>query len=69
MSLCLSCEYEPDWSEPVGVEYKRQSGKCKYIVNWPSIPWVYLITTRPLIRYSDDSGLPTACKTYKPKES
>ena len=65
MSKCLTCKYQPDWEKPVGVEYKRQHGKCKYKVEWPLIPYVYVITTRSLVRYDDDSGLPSACATYE----
>ena len=66
MGKCLTCKYEPDWSEPTG-EYQRRVGKCKYKVDWPKMPWVYLIQTRVLERFSDDSGMPGACKVWEPK--
>ena len=67
--LCLTCKYEPDWSEPSGGEYSRRSGECKYKVKWPKRPsWVYAIKEMPLIRYSDNSGLPSACATWEPKK-
>ena len=69
MYCCLECKYEPDWSEPSGHrDYSCRTGKCKFKMEWPPYPWVYLIQTRPLIRYSDDSGLPTSCKTFEKRE-
>ena len=65
---CLSCKHEPEWSEPFGGEYPRQSGDCMYKVDWPKIPYVYRIHKEKLIRYSDDSGLPVSCDTWEPKE-
>ena len=66
---CLSCKYEPDWNEPSrSKSYPIRTGKCKYKMNWPQIPWVYVIQKRPLIRYDDDSGLPTVCETWHKKE-
>jgi hypothetical protein len=69
MAICLTCKYEPDWSEPSGGnKYSRRHGKCKYEMDWPPMPYVYLVQTRPLLRYSDDSGLPTACPTWTKKD-
>lgn len=71
MDNCLTCLYEPDWSEPSGGgKYPRQFGKCKYEVEWPTMPWVYYIGSRTLVRYSDDSGLPSAaiCEAWKRKD-
>jgi len=66
---CLTCKFEPDWSEPRGsISYPLRSGDCKYEFEWPPIPWIYLIQKRPLIRYEDDSGLPTSCNTWCKKE-
>ena len=67
MQSCLTCKYEPDWSEPTGGEFSRQHGKCKYKMKWPAMPWVYYINIRSLVRYSDNSGLPTSCETWAEK--
>ena len=69
MGLCLTCVYEPDWGEPVGVEYQRRVGKCKYIVDFPPLPYVCRVNTVSLTVYDDDSGLPISCKTYIKKRA
>ena len=70
MSKCLTCKYEPDWSKPFDKnEYQRRYGKCKYKMEWPKMPWICLIQTRPLIRYLDNSGLPSTCPTWEEKDN
>jgi len=66
---CLTCKYEPEWSEPSGREYQIRRGKCKYPMQWPKMPYVYFVQTRPLNRYSDDSGIPTSCACWEPKDN
>lgn len=68
MKNCLTCKYEPDWSRPIGVEYTRQTGKCKYIIKLPPLPIVYQLTINWLTRYSDDSGLPGSCPAWVSKD-
>ena len=64
---CLTCKWEPDWSEPYGGEFSRRHGACRYPMVFPKMPYVYHVAKSPLIRYSDDSGLPDECETWEPK--
>jgi len=68
MSKCLTCKHEPDWSKSTGGEYPRQHGKCKYVVQWPKMPYVYSLQAKTLVRYSDGSGLPTSCQTWEKRK-
>ena len=68
MKNCLTCKYEPDWSDWIGVDYKRRIGACKYPILIPKLPSVYVITRRKVIRYSDNSGIETMCKVWEPKD-
>ena len=68
---CLTCKYEPEWSEWVGSEiYKRKIGKCKKRLALPkNAPPVYTLTENVITRYSDDSGIysSSSCKSWEPK--
>jgi len=65
---CLNCKWEPNWSEPIGIEYARQHGSCKY-----SMPDIKLpecsspIYKNSVERYSDDSGICSNCKVWESK--
>ena len=64
---CLNCKYEPDWSKWTMGEYPRCSGKCKYPVELPVLPKVYVIIIHDVLRYKDNSGMPQYCETWKAK--
>ena len=68
--LCLTCKYEPVWSEWKGEgDYKRCVGDCRFSVfSIPVLPAVYRVEKKSIVRYLDDSGIPAACATYVPKE-
>lgn len=61
---CLSCIYEPKWTEPTGKEYPRRSGECRFQIAAVVLPACATLAIKPLVRYSDDSGLPTKCPAY-----
>ncbi len=67
---CLTCEFEPDWSEWIDAGYKRCHGKCKWEDDGliPDLPQVYILNERHVTRYGDDSGICHSCKTWKPKK-
>ena len=65
---CLNCKYEPDWNDWIGTEYRRCYGKCKCPVILPVLPKVYRISIEMVERFSDDSGIVTHCKAWKPKK-
>ena len=67
MKDCLDCKYEPDWSEWSGGEYSICYGRCKWDKEIPVLPKIYSLTKKSIIRYSDDSGVVTRCKAWKPK--
>lgn len=63
---CLTCVYQPDWTDWTGGEYPRQNGKCKFPMPYIKLPYGCSIGNAPHIqRYSDDSGIPSRCPTYK----
>ena len=69
---CLSCKYEPDWSEWTTGEYSRQSGACKK-TEWANdlikrLPATYQVTVKHVTRYSDDSGVMNRCPAWEPKD-
>ena len=68
MKTCLNCLHEPDWGEWRGEEYRRQVGQCKFKLVLSGLPAVYRITKETIIRHSDDSGIKTNCKAWKPKQ-
>ena len=65
MKKCLTCKYEPDWSERSGGEYPRRSGKCKFTPAWVLLPATMKIHESVITRYDDDSGIPTKCPAYE----
>lgn len=69
---CLNCLYEPEWGEWVGIgEYRRKVGRCSLVLKLPkNSPAVYSLTSKPITRYTDDSGIYTGvfCKAWKPKK-
>jgi hypothetical protein len=66
--LCLSCKYEPDWSEySDGLVYSKCSGRCKYVINMPPMPAVFSLRMYSIERFRDNSGIPTRCNTWEPK--
>jgi hypothetical protein len=64
---CLTCKYEPDWSAPIGIDYPRQTGFCKWDGVIPLIPAVYVMHREGISKYSDGSGVKTRCDTWEPK--
>ena len=69
---CLTCKYEPDWSEWSGGEYSRQYGSCKWNGELKdrlkeSLPETYTITIKNITRYSDDSGTMNRCPLWEAK--
>ena len=68
-AICLSCEYEPEWSAVAGKgEDARRYGSCRYPLAAPKMPAVYSIMSKSIIRYSDDSGMPGLCPTWEAKQ-
>ena len=67
---CLNCKYEPQWSEPKGGEYPRSSGKCRWFEahGRPKLPGCVQVIENGILRYADDSGVMTNCKTWEPKQ-
>ena len=65
---CFNCAYEPEWSEPVGVEYPRRSGRCKWSGTLPPLPKTYRVDVGCITIFSDGSGVAINCKTWKRKE-
>ena len=65
---CLTCKYEPEWGEPVsaGCRFERRFGKCKWD-GLPKMPVTHVLTKKGITRYSDDSGIPGACKVWEAK--
>lgn len=64
---CLTCKYEPAWSEWSGGEYSRCYGECRYVIKLPVLPSFYRCYGRDVVRYNDDSGIETHCKAWKKK--
>ena len=67
MNNCLTCEYEPEWSEWTKGEYSRCSGKCQWPGGIPDMPKTYILQIKAIVRYTDDSGIEHNCKTWKAK--
>jgi hypothetical protein len=65
MKDCLDCKYEPDWSDPIGREYQRRSGKCKWDKPLPSLPQCYLVEKQFIVRFDDDSGIMRNCAVWE----
>jgi len=65
---CLMCKWEPNWSGWTCGEYKRCSGKCRYPVKHQTLPATYKIFNDTIVRYTDDSGIPSDCRTWEEKE-
>ena len=69
MKTCLNCKYEPNWSAWTGGKYSRQHGECKWDVKQlPKLPAIMYVQGKSVVRYSDNSGIPTGCDTWEPKE-
>ena len=51
---CLTCKYEPDWSEWFFNEPSTRSGKCKW-KNCEPWPKVYSITERRVMQHKGKS--------------
>lgn len=72
MSKCLTCKYEPDWSEWSDEgEYKRKTGRCRcaYKIKLPkATPRVCTLRVVSLTVFADGSGLPKSCDAYEPKD-
>jgi len=66
MNNCLNCKYEPLWHDPVGKEHPRQSGECRWDGVIPAMPKIYRIEKGIIVKYSDNSGVPSNCKTWVP---
>lgn len=65
---CLTCKYEPEWSEWSGGEYSTCSGPCRWAGELPKLPSVMQVTgPTHVIRYSDDSGIHRHCATWEKK--
>lgn len=63
---CTTCKYEPDWEElPGSKKRKGQQGLCKF----GPLPPVYpkQIAT-PIYKFSDNVGLPGACRAWVSKK-
>ena len=65
---CLTCKWEPEWNDWVGVEFRRCYGKCRCPVNAQTLPATYSLVIKSVERFSDDSGLPSRCYTWEEKE-
>ena len=70
---CLTCKYEPDWSEWSQGEYPRQSGACKRD-KWAKeliakLPETYQVTVKHITRFSDDSGVMNRCPAWESKDN
>ena len=71
MNNCLNCKYEPEWGKSVGLEFPRRAGMCRWNQSIPTklplLPASYRIDVRAIIRHSDDTGIPSDCKTWEAK--
>ena len=68
VNTCLNCKWEPEWSAWKDAGYKRCYGKCRYPVELPRLPQVYVLTVKGITRYGDDSGVCRNCAVWTPKE-
>jgi len=68
-NTCLNCKYEPDWGDPIGNEYPRRYGNCKFLPKIPPLPPTITVG-RPekVVRHSDDSGIHRGCKVWEEKD-
>lgn len=64
---CLTCKWEPEWSEWIGKEIRRCFGKCRYPLKSQLYPQSYTVVNRVIERCSDDSGVCGACITWDAK--
>lgn len=71
MNNCLTCRYEPDWSEEFGKDYPRRTGSCKWDLHHiiPLLPKIYTIHKTVITKHADNSGVMTNCPTYKSKDN
>jgi len=67
---CLTCKYEPKWGKPIseGTDNERRFGKCRWNGLIPNMPVTHIITKKGITRYTDDSGIPGACKVWEAKK-
>jgi len=65
---CLTCKYESEWGEPTGKEYPRMTGRCQKPMPDIVLPICDTLTRSPITRHTDDSGVPTKCAAWEPKE-
>ena len=69
MKNCLNCRWEPEWSKWTGGEYSRCGGRCQIKIDIPALPRTWHIQKDYIERYEDNSGIPSGCKTWEPKEN
>jgi len=66
---CLNCKHEPIWSGWTKGAHPYQSGRCQWdLMQIPPLPRCCHINRQPIMRYKDDSGVMTNCRTWEPKE-
>lgn len=67
---CLSCKWEPDWGPEVGIQWIRRAGYCKHPIIEEvknALPASCQHTVLAIVKYSDNSGVPTTCNAWEAK--
>lgn len=72
---CLSCKYEPDWSDwynPRGKKgFEIKSGECKIAKTISAMPFPACMSVKSypvVVSFTDVVNLPAGCQKWEPKQ-